>query len=190
MYLFFDTETSGLPRDWSAPETDIRNWPRLIQLAWICADKSGNVTDSQVHLIKPQGFAISEGAFATHGISTEFAIANGVDLLPVLQSFVSAVNSATIVVAHNIDFDRNIIGAEYVRAAIASPLRQKHLQCTMKESTNFCGIPGSRGPKWPTLEELHVKLFRSHFANAHNALGDCLACMKCYFKLKELQVMM
>ena len=34
MYLIFDTETTGLPRDYSAPITQLDNWPRLVQLAW------------------------------------------------------------------------------------------------------------------------------------------------------------
>ena len=34
-YLFFDTETTGLPRNWSAPVSDLNNWPRLVQIAWI-----------------------------------------------------------------------------------------------------------------------------------------------------------
>jgi hypothetical protein len=28
MYLIFDTETTGLPKKWNAPITDIDNWPR------------------------------------------------------------------------------------------------------------------------------------------------------------------
>lgn len=34
-YLFIDTETTGLPKEYDAPYTDIDNWPRLVQLAWI-----------------------------------------------------------------------------------------------------------------------------------------------------------
>lgn len=33
MYLFFDTETTGLPKNWKAPVSDLNNWPRLVQLA-------------------------------------------------------------------------------------------------------------------------------------------------------------
>jgi uncharacterized protein YprB with RNaseH-like and TPR domain len=29
MYLFFDTETTGLPGNWKAPVTDVNNWLRL-----------------------------------------------------------------------------------------------------------------------------------------------------------------
>jgi hypothetical protein len=32
-YLFFDTETTGVPNNWDAPASQIENWPRLIQLA-------------------------------------------------------------------------------------------------------------------------------------------------------------
>ncbi len=32
MYLFFDTETNGLPRNWKAPVTDLNNWPKLSEL--------------------------------------------------------------------------------------------------------------------------------------------------------------
>jgi len=38
MYLFFDTETTGLPRNYKAPATDLANWPRLVQIAWLLAD--------------------------------------------------------------------------------------------------------------------------------------------------------
>ena len=38
MYLFFDTETTGLPRNWKAPVTHLNNWPRMIQIAWIACD--------------------------------------------------------------------------------------------------------------------------------------------------------
>ena len=29
MYIVFDTETTGLPKDFSAPITDFDNWPRI-----------------------------------------------------------------------------------------------------------------------------------------------------------------
>ncbi len=32
MYLFFDTETTGLPKNWKASLTDLNNWPRLSEL--------------------------------------------------------------------------------------------------------------------------------------------------------------
>lgn len=42
-YLIFDTETTGLQKNWKAPVSDIDNWPRLVQIAWLQCDNSGNV---------------------------------------------------------------------------------------------------------------------------------------------------
>lgn len=47
MYLIFDTETTGLPKKWNAPVTDIDNWPRCVQLAWQVHDKPGNCIDNK-----------------------------------------------------------------------------------------------------------------------------------------------
>ena len=190
MYLFFDTETTDLPRDFDAPESDVGNWPRVIQIAWVKGESLETLSPPEIHLIKPDdSFVIAPGALEQHGITTEFAIANGVSLSPVLASFVKAVNESTTVVAHNIAFDKNVIGAECARAGIPNPIHHKELRCTMQESTNYCRFPSSHGFKYPRLTELHTKLFGTGFANAHDALGDCLACMNCFFRLQELKVM-
>lgn len=43
VYLFFDTETTGIPRNWRAPVTDLTNWPRIVQVAWLECDEDGAV---------------------------------------------------------------------------------------------------------------------------------------------------
>ena len=45
-YLFFDTETTGLPRSWQAPVTALDNWPRMVQLAYMAYDGEGNRVDN------------------------------------------------------------------------------------------------------------------------------------------------
>jgi len=58
----------------------------------------------------------------------------------------------------------------------------------MQESTYFCKLPGKGGRyKWPTLTELHIKLFGTKFEDAHDALADTTACAKCFFKLVEIE---
>jgi len=185
MVLVFDTETADLPRRWDAPASDTRNWPRLVQLAWVACDSDGKAESQEAYLIKPQGFVISPGAFERHGISTEHAKANGVAAGPVLDRFFTAVQKSTVVVAHNVDFDSKIVGAEFIRAGLANAFDGKQLRCTMKESTDFCKLPGNRGYKWPTLAELHRILFGNVFDDAHDATADCLACMRCFFALRS-----
>ena len=188
MYLFFDTETSGLPINWKAPASNTKNWPRLVQIAWLVFDKTGNQTDGHDFIIKPEGFKIPLSAVAVHGITHERAIAEGVPLGQVLIQFSEAINKATFMVAHNINFDAKVVGAEFIRNDIPNRLFQTPHLCTMKSSTNYCQIPGPYGFKWPSLSELFAKLFGTDFEEAHDATEDVQACAKCFFKLKEIGI--
>jgi len=95
MYLFFDTETTGLPRNWKAPVTDLNNWPRLVQLAYLFYDTNGNKISGGDFIIKPEGFTIPSDASRIHGISTERAIREGQPIKSVLQHFQSLIEQAT-----------------------------------------------------------------------------------------------
>ncbi|OGR44525.1 MAG: DNA polymerase III subunit epsilon [Elusimicrobia bacterium GWA2_61_42] len=188
MYLFFDTETTGLPKNWKAPVTDLANWPRMIQLAWLLADAEGKKLAGGEFIIKPEGFTIPEEAARIHGITTERALREGRDLLPVLKEFHEALGRADCVVAHNISFDEKIMGAEFLRNGLPDTLPAKTRVCTMHSSTQYCAIPGPYGLKWPKLEELHRKLFQTGFEAAHNAAADVAATIKCFWELKRLGV--
>ena len=186
MYLFFDTETTGLPKNWKAPVTDTNNWPRMIQLAWLLYDNVGNLIKSNDYIIKPEGFSIPIEASKIHGISTEKALNEGEDLTNVLNEFANLINESSHIVAHNISFDEKIVGAEFLRKNINNSLFQKPRLCTMNSSTNYCRIPGQYGFKWPKLSELHIKLFGENFEEAHNAAADINATAKCFWKMREI----
>ena len=186
MYLFFDTETTGLPRNWKALVTDLNNWPRMIQVAWILCNNKGNRIDSDDFIIKPENFTIPVEASRVHGISTEKAIAEGVELEKVLVKFNELVEQSDFIVAHNISFDEKIIGAELLRKEIRSDFERKRKLCTMKASTDYCRISGPYGYKWPKLSELHIKLFGEDFEEAHNASADINATEKCFWEMRKL----
>jgi len=188
MYLFFDTETTGLPRNWKAPITDSNNWPRLVQIAWLIFDLDGNRLDAQEFIIKPEGYIIPADASRVHGITTSIAQNKGVDLINVLNAFNQEIDRANILVAHNISFDSKIIGAEMFRKNIYTNFNNKKSICTMEVSTNFCKIPSNYGYKWPKLSELHTILFGKDFEEAHNAIIDIEATAKCFWKLKEMKI--
>ena len=86
-YLFFDTETTGVPRNYKAPSSDTRNWPRLVQLAWILTDENGNRIHTGNQIVKPDGFVIPADAAKVHGISTQRAMAEGIPLNEVINQF-------------------------------------------------------------------------------------------------------
>ena len=186
MYLFFDTETTGLPRNWKASVTDLNNWPRLVQLAYLYYDGSGNKISGGDFIIKPEGFTIPLDASRIHGISTERAQREGQSISYVLSYFNSLVEQATYLIAHNMSFDEKIIGAEFLRNGMPNSIQSKSKICTMERTTNFCAINGPYGYKWPKLSELHYKLFGTNFDEAHNAAVDITATAKCFWELKRL----
>ena len=186
MYLIFDTETTGLPKNWNAPITDSDNWPRAIQIAWQLHDEMGNVIEHQDYLIKPDGFDIPYDAERIHGISTELAAQDGIPLQEVLEKFNIALSKTKYVVGQNVGFDVNIMGAEFHRQALPNDLQELPVLDTCTETTaQLCQIPGGRGGKFklPTLTELHKFLFGEPFGEAHNATADVEATTRCFFEL-------
>jgi DNA polymerase-3 subunit epsilon len=188
MYLFFDTETTGLPKNYKAPVSDSVNWPRMVQIAWQVYDEAGNFIDAQDYIIKPEGYRIPLEVVKIHGISNERAITEGHDLKDILDLFNQQLEKAQILIAHNINFDEKIVGAEFYRKSIENSLNEIPKICTMKSSSEYCGIPGNYGYKWPKLSELHYALFCKGFEEAHNAAADIKATVKCFWKLKEVGV--
>jgi len=184
-YLFFDTETTGIPTNYNAPISDLKNWPRLVQIAWIVCDEKGENIESVEHIIRPHGFIIPKGATSLHGISTEIAMREGKDLKEVLMTFAKLAKESKVLVGHNLSFDINIVGAELIRTGIECEIQNKSSICTMKSSVNYCALPGKFGYKWPTLEELYYKLFGKSFFKAHSAMNDVKATKKCFFELKR-----
>lgn len=188
MYFFFDTETTGLPKIWKAPVTDLNNWPRMIQVGFITYDTDGNHLVTKEYIIRPEGFTIPVEASNIHGITTERALDEGVSLVNVLEELHQQIQASQLLVAHNMAYDEKILGAEFLRNHYSNIIEQKRKFCTMQATVNFCNIQGPYGPKWPRLSELHQKLFNKDFDGAHNALADIKATADCFWKLKELQV--
>ena len=185
--LFFDTETTGKPKDWNASVNNLSNWPRLVQLAWQIYDYSGSLVEEHDHIIKPEGFTIPLEATKIHKISTEIANDKGQSLIKVLKIFFNSVDQVDLLVAHNIDFDYKIMASEFIRNGLDDNLISKKKICTMKTTTQFCKIDGPYGYKWPKLEELYYHLFKDNF-NAHNALDDIRACARCFWELILIKV--
>ncbi|MDX2301139.1 MAG: DNA polymerase III subunit alpha [Microscillaceae bacterium] len=186
MYLIFDTETTGLPKNFEAPHTDLDNWPRLVQLAWQLHDAKGKLLSSNNLIVKPVGFTIPFNAEKVHGISTEIALEHGHDLREVLDTFAKDIKKADLLIGHNIEFDLKIVGAELVRTDLDTQLWDKKNYDTKSEETAaFVQIPGGRGGgfKWPTLTELYQKLFNEGFDDAHDAAYDVAATARAFFGL-------
>lgn len=188
-YLFFDTETTGLPKDWKAPTSALNNWPRLVQLAYALYEDNGALLIEGNHLIKPEGFTIPPEASRIHGISQERALTEGEKLDEVLKIFRETMRQSNILVAHNISFDEKIMGAEFIRTTSSNPLDGRPKLCTMESTVDFCALPGRYGFKYPNMQELHTKLFGVGFEDAHDASTDVKALVKCFFELRKKAIL-
>lgn len=186
MYIIFDTETTGLPRDWNAPVTDTSNWPRVVQIAWQIHDDLGNLLENKDFLIRPDGFDIPYDSEKVHGISTELATKFGEPLDFVMSEFQQALSKSKFVVGHNVGFDINVVSCEFVRLESNCPLDGMPILDTCTEITaELCKLPGGRGGRFklPTLTELYSFLFQESFDEAHNATADVEATTRCFLEL-------
>jgi len=190
--LFFDTETTGLPRNYKAPVEDINNWPSIVQLAYIMTNEYGDVILKNMSIVNPGDVQISKNASETHGISEELA-KQGVNNYYAIGDFYTMAKSSDLLVAHNYNFDSKVLMSEAhkLNRHDYKLLIEQPSICTMLASTKYCAIPGNYGKfKWPKLQELYFNLFGEEFEGAHDALYDVEAMVKCYFKLKELEIIL
>lgn len=190
--LVYDTETTDM-WDFKAPPI-ADHQPHIVQLAFALFH-NGVPVRSEAYLIKSE-FPSAPGAAAVHGKTTEVRDRFGIPYRRALQSFMSAVEHADVLVAHNEAFDSKVINRAlmhvepYVEEKPHPTFTFGSVQayCTMQSSTNLCALPGrGSGYKWPKLIEAYRLLVDPNgFDGAHDALADVMACAKLYFKLKEL----
>lgn len=105
MYLIFDTETTGLPRD------NWYNWDncRLIQLGWLVCDENYTIIKKQSYYINDMSYKSSVSAFNVHHISDEFRIINGFETKFVIKQFLCDLNNCDYLVCHSGFFDIGVI---------------------------------------------------------------------------------
>jgi len=178
MILFLDTETTGINKAID----------RIVQVAWVIADYDGLVSAKKSFIIRPDGFYIPRSSTAIHGITNDIAEKNGSSLVDVLNELARDAEDAEMLVAHNASFDTGFLKGEFANLDLEYPFDALKTICTMMVSTNYCRLEktnGMSGYKRPKLEELHFFLFKEYFDNAHDALADTEACMRCFYELVE-----
>lgn len=184
-YLFFDTETTGLPKNYKAPYTDLDNWPRVVQLSWLISE-NGKIVKESDNIIKVD-FPIPEQSAKVHGITNAISAAKGRPLEIVLDEILADIANVDFLICHNLSFDIAILQSELLRAGKEHVIATKQF-CTMKSSVDFCKLPGPYGFKWPKLEELYQICFQEKLENAHDAMVDVKATYRCFSKLEQDQI--
>lgn len=193
--LIFDTETTGLPKLRRISAMDKKdNWPDLVSICWRLFD-DGKEVKKMYHVIKPMGWTISEEVSAIHGITTEKAM-EGDDMRTVLSIFREDVRTANRVVAHNLDFDKNVILHAFLWR-LGEPVTfwpDRADFCTGEMTKNILELP-SKFPKRndlykiPSLNELYEATFQEPAPpNDHSAERDVDVLQKIYWKRWGLEI--
>ncbi|MFN3952305.1 MAG: DNA polymerase III subunit alpha [Thermaurantimonas sp.] len=187
MFLIFDTETTGLPKRYDAPITQLDNWPRVVQIAWQLHDSWGNLIEHEGLIIYPDDWEVPYDAEKVHGISTALARKVGSKAPEVFEKFLKTLAKSELIAGHNLQFDINVIASELYRHGFDyQKLLQKSKLDTCDEATAMLTrLPGGKGGKFkfPTLTELYQYLFGESFEEAHNATADVEATARCFFEL-------
>jgi len=206
MILFFDTETTGIRKGGFIP--------RVVQIGALLTDNEGKMVGELNLLLQPDGFEnIPVEASNVHGFSTDFVRKHGVDRYMALSAFFAMMEQAETVVAHNAEYDMDLLQIEtdYYKDihndAQAGTIWQDILNeakvfCTMLNSRDLMKLPLSEAQasffkdkgidqkyKNPRLQEAHIHYMGYDFEGAHDAMADVRACKDVYFKLHSLKEM-
>ena len=207
--IIFDTETTGLPKSRQSLVTDTEEWPHIVQFSYIIYDLTTNqievVSD---HIIKlEEDIDIPEESSKIHGITKEISNEKGVSIKEVIDRFIVDLSDCELLIAHNLEFDLNVLIVELIRMNRYAELLEDNVSidlnnsayekitnikkyCTMKETEKKCNIKavsktGKEYTKYPTLGELHYYLFKLYPKNLHNSLNDILICLRCFYMLQK-----
>ena len=193
--LVFDTETTGLPKSRTKSGKLWIDYPNIIQLSWVLYDtvinKMVSFGDDIIQL--GNGKTIPEDSIRIHKITNENMRENGINIKEGLINFNIAIECCDSIIAHNLEFDKNMIISEMLRNDIIPvfDIYKKPEYCTMQNNIDFCKIErkskyGKTYFKYPKLEELHSILFQGQSPkDLHNALNDVIICLRCYLYQNE-----
>jgi DNA polymerase III epsilon subunit-like protein len=200
LVLIFDTETTGLIPKHTVP---LDEQPYVLQLSYIVYDVETNrVIKVADFIIRPPDHVVIQPLITEiTGITRELCDSQGVPIDVALREFYEDYLRCDLIVAHNIEFDSEMIRIEIMRnldlETTGCPLiktlfpldNSKPTYCTMIHGRKLCNIQrtAASGRIWikpPKLEELYERLFGEKPQNLHNALVDTYVCLRCFVKMR------
>lgn len=192
--LIFDTETTGL-----IPKSKDSPMPHITQLSFIVYDTQLNQIRSTFnsYIQLPKGIEVPQIVTELTGITSE-KCETGIPIEQALSIFYHTMILCDCIIAHNIDFDIQMMNIEVQRnfgtLRFCSNIQNMFtgnqiLDCTMRMSTETCSLyrtdlRNRTYKKFPKLAETYFHLFQKVPENLHNSMVDTLVCLKCYLKMR------
>ena len=180
MELFTRIDTTGFYNP--KKSFDHPSQPEIIRLQFQLTD---GVKDYQTgDFILQTHKEINKGAERVHGISSDVSMNFGISSHVVLDVFAQCVMKANTIVSHNIKFVSDFLFASmydnYNDKVYDKIILSKYHYCTMRNGVDICKIKNKNGTyKWPSLQELHKKLFNHMEPNQLKAIRNC------YYKMVD-----
>ena len=195
--LVFDSETTGIC-EWKKPSDDPTQ-PYLVQIAALLVDISTwrNIAGF-VTTIKPaDGWTeMPDEAEKIHGISYDYCVRNGIDVVVALQMFDELMGRSDVIVGHNVEFDKRILRIASKRNGFVDfmgRLKEYPKFDTCREADKIAKLPatvamhksGRHWSKLPKLTEAYEFFYGEPPKKSHEAMADVVACMRVYKKIIE-----
>jgi DNA polymerase-3 subunit alpha len=183
--LIFDVETTGLPSKRNPIPYDFDKFEqaRMIEIAYIIVNNdNGKILKEYTALIKHDTYITVDNS-DIHGITTENLLMEGVPINNVLNDFSKDLETVDTIVAHNLNFDINILLSELYRKYnhhkyCIGMIYTKNSYCTMLNGQKYLNES-----KWPKLTYLYSKIVGKDWTQTHRALDDTKKCYACYMHL-------
>ncbi len=201
------------------PRSDASKWPHSVQFCYILYDNQLHTAKIVNEILRlPEGETMDPGSEAVHKISLaktqgrtkrvvnpktgEEMMTFNPEIHEVLTEFMKDFEKADVIVAHNLNFDRNMLLAEMdrLRTRPGFEVFEEYIQnlyankkefCTGKFGADVCQISavnkmGKEYYKMPKLNALYTHLFgyAPDESKLHDALMDVVICMRCFYKIR------
>jgi hypothetical protein len=191
--LFFDTETTDLPKDWKKDAiAGPGNWPDIVSISWILTD-GPSVVGAKSFIVEPEDWVSSPISLSIHKISHEVAVRSGVKLKRALTEFIRDLKTVDIVIAHNLHFDKNVVINAVLYKCLDNPVPKllfpKYEFCTMAAGRSICKLPPINPNPWHEFKAPRLVEFYKFTYNTlppmelfHSSLGDIHMTVCIFFK--------
>ena len=231
--LVFDTETTNLPpllpgqtwnerSEYSKKLLDPKHieqwkevlhaWPHIIQFSYIFYDtelpKDAKIFNKYIDITHDDNIIISEGSISIHHITKEkiagMSPNEKTSIQESLHEFVDDLKKADIVVGHNVDFDRKMVVAEFLRMYedenASMIMDDRKFACTMIDTTEICRLQikiDYKDKKTGELKSFYkikspklTEAYKHYFGYEpnpealHDAIADVVLCLRIFVKYK------
>jgi DNA polymerase-3 subunit alpha len=191
--LFLDIETNGLPikNGYKFPKyTCLYKYEpsRIIAISWAIYNFKGKQKLLKTRLVKPDGWIVTNTSI--HGITVDQCMETGIPISNILDELRKDLNNVQVFVAHNVQFDYNILLSEIYRTGtdtdMINRLESLEKACTSSQTKDLVKIPLKSSYsvtkyKMPSLPELYKHCFNKEMDGHHDPEKDVTNMAECFF---------